>query len=75
MEAGTLKINHKWYVQDLLETEKITLYNATIFSIKAWLFISIFQIGNKESTNFIAYQRLIGKQIYLAYKTQSNIFL
>lgn len=41
MEARTLRINQKRYIQDLLEAKGMTSCHATVFPIEAELFISI----------------------------------
>lgn len=51
-----LKNNHKKYIQDFLAVKKMISYSATVFPIKAGLFISIDQAGNNKNTNLAAYQ-------------------
>lgn len=55
MKAAILKINKKIYIWNLLETEKITFYYATIFFIKTRLFILMYQASNDNFANFAIY--------------------
>lgn len=73
MEVGIDKIDQKRYIWDLLEVEKINSCHATIFPIKAGLFISIDQTDNDNSANLAVYQWLMEKLIYFIYRTRPNI--
>ena len=73
LATGTLKIDQKGYIRDLLESEEITLYYPTVFLIKASSTFLLDQTGDHEQANLTKYQRLIRKLIYLNYRTYSDI--
>lgn len=69
LQAKTLKINQKAYIQDLLESEEMTSYHSTVLPIKAAFTIMIDQVGDDAIVDLISYQQLVGKLIYLAFRT------
>lgn len=55
IQAGTLKINQKGYIQDLIESEEISLYYLIILPIKTDSTLTLNQVGNLFSTEVIVY--------------------
>lgn len=74
LEAGTLKIDQKGYIRDLLEAEGMTSCHPTVLPIKAESFISMDQASDDSPADLAAYQRLVGKLMYLACGTRPDIF-
>ena len=70
--AKTLKFNQKKYVQDLLESKRMTLYNPIVFWVKvcSWLFLN--QTRNYQQVDLTVYQQLVGKLMYLNYRTSPD---
>ena len=73
LKAGTLKINQKRYIRDLLESEGMTLYHPTILPVKAGSTLFLDQVGDHQQANLTEYQRLIGKLMYLSCGTRPDI--
>ena len=71
--AGILKIDQKGYIQDLLKAKGITSCHPTILPVKAGSTLLLDQAGDHQQANLIAYQRLIGKIMYLSCGTRPNI--
>lgn len=69
MEAGTLKIDQKIYIRDLLEAKKMTSCHITFLLITTGSFIFIDQAGNDGPADLAVYQRLVKKLLYLACRT------
>lgn len=55
IKAKTPKIDHKEYIWDFLEAERVISCHTIVFSIQTKLFISINQIGNDNFANLITY--------------------
>ena len=73
LQVETMKIDQKNYIQDLLESKKMSLCYLTVLSMKASLFFTLDQAGNHLLIDLIAYQRMIRKLIYLACGTRPDI--
>ena len=69
----TLKIDQKGYIQDLLESKGMTSCHPTVLPVKAGSNLFLDQAGNHQQADLIAYQRLIGKLMYLSCGTHPNI--
>ena len=61
-----MKIDQKSYIQNLLESERMSLYYSTIFPMKVGSSLTLDQAGDHLPTDLIVYQHLIGKLIYRA---------
>lgn len=68
-----MKIDQKKYIQDLLESESISLCYPTVFLIKTSSSLILNQVEDYIQADLVTYPRLIRKVIYLAYKTQLDI--
>ena len=73
LKTGTLKIDQKRYIQDLLESEGLTSYHATILPVKVGSTLFLEQVSDHQQANLTEYQYLIGKLMYLNYRTRSDI--
>ena len=63
--AGTLKIDQSAFVRDLLEEEDLVDCNSVSIPMKAGSVIEMNDADDYEETDLKAYQRLIGKLMYL----------
>lgn len=72
-DVGTLKIDQSAFIRDLLEEENLTDCNAVNIPMKAGSFIEMLEDDDYEETDIKAYQRLIGKLMYLSCGTRSDI--
>lgn len=68
-----LKVDQKKYIQNLLEFEGMSLCHLTVFPMKASSSLILYQVGDHVLTDIVAYQRLIGKLMYLACGTRPDI--
>ena len=73
LKVGTLKIDQKDYIQDLLESEGMTSCHPTVFLVKAGSTLFLDQAGDHQQANSIEYQRLIGKLMYLSCRIRPDI--
>ena len=73
LAIGTLKIDQKGYIQDLLESEGMTFCHPTVLPVKAGSTLFLDQADDYQQAELIAYQRLIRKLMYLSCGTRSNI--
>ena len=73
LAISTLKIDQKGYIRDLLEFEEMTSCHHTVLPVKAGSTFFLDQAGNYQQADLIAYQRLIGKLMYLSCGTRPNI--
>lgn len=73
LSAGTLKISQKAYIRHFLESEKMIFCHPTILPVKAGLALFFDQMDDHQQANLIAYQRLVGKLIYLSCGTRPDI--
>ena len=73
LQVGRMKIDQKGYIQDLLESEGISSCHPIVLPMKAVSSLTFDQAGNHLPTDLIAYQRLIGKLMYLACGTRPDI--
>ena len=69
LKAGTLKINQKRYIRDLLESKGITSCHPIVLPIKVGSTLFLDQVGDHQQTDSTEYHRLIGKLIYLSCET------
>lgn len=65
LSAGTLKIDVKRYIQDLLKSKEMTSCQAIVFPMEACCTLFLNQLRNHEKSNITAYQCLVSKLIYL----------
>ena len=54
--AGTLKINQKRYVQDLLEFKRMTSYHPTVFQVKSGSSLFLDQTKDHQQVDLTLYQ-------------------
>lgn len=73
LQAGTLKIDQKAYIRDLLESEGMSSCHPTVLPMKAGSSLILDQAGDHFQTDLIVYQRLVGKLMYLACGTRPDI--
>lgn len=73
LSTRTIRVSQLAYIRDLLEEENLTNCNAPIILMKAGSFIKINEPDDYDKADLGDYQRLIGKLMYLAYKTRPNI--
>ena len=73
IQAGTLKIDQKGYIRDLLESESMSPYHPTILPVKAGSTLTLDQVDDHTPADMVAYQRLVGKLMYLACGTRPDI--
>ena len=73
LKAGTLRIDQKRYIRDLLEFERMTSCHPTVLPVKAGSTLLLDQAGDYQQANLNAYQRLIGKLMYLSCGTRPDI--
>lgn len=71
--AGTLKIDQKGYIRDLLESEGMTSCHPTALPVKADSFFFMDQVGDHFQADLAVYQQLVGKLMYLSCGTRPNI--
>ena len=71
--ARTMKIDQSAFIRDLVIEEGLTDCNANIIPLKAGSAIEINYPEDYEETKLQEYQRLIGKLMYLACGTRSDI--
>ena len=72
-EKDILKINQKGYIRDLLEFERMTSCYATVLPVKASSILILDQVEDHQQVDLTAYQRLVGKLMYLSCGTRPNI--
>ena len=72
-QVETIKIDQKRYIQDFLESEGMSSYHPTVFSMKTGSFLTLDQAGDHLLTDLIVYQCLIWKLMYLACGTRPDI--
>ena len=72
-QVGTIKIDQKDYIRDLLKSEGISLCHPTVRLMKASSSLTLDQVGDHLPTDLIAYQHMIGKLMYLACETRLDI--
>lgn len=72
-KAGTLKIHQNGYIRDLIDSEGMTPCHPTVLPMKVGSFFSMDQAGDHLQANPVAYQRLVGRLIYLACGTRPDI--
>lgn len=53
--ANILKIDQKKYIQDILKSKKMILYNSTIFPVKTSSTFFLNQISNYQQANLTTY--------------------
>lgn len=75
LQAGTLKIDQKGYIRDLLEAEGMSSCHPTVLPMKAGSALSLDQAGDHLQADLTIYQQLIGKLMYLACGTRPDIAL
>lgn len=68
-----MKIDQSTFIKNLVINEGLEKSNANIISMKASSVIEMLDFGDYDITNFQKYQFLIGKLIYLLYRTRPNI--
>lgn len=73
LQAKTLKIDQKGYIRDLLESEGMSSCHPTVLPMKAGSSLTLDQAGDHIQTDLVAYQRLVGKLMYLACGTRPDI--
>lgn len=73
LTAGTLKIDQKEYIRDLLESEGMTSCHPTVLPVKAGSSFFLDQVGDYQQADLAVYQRLIGKLMYLSCGTRPDI--
>ena len=73
LAAGTLRIDQKGYIRDLLESEAMTSCHPTVLPVKTGSTLLLDQAGDHQQADLTAYQRLIGKLIYLSCGTRPDI--
>lgn len=73
LQARTLKIDQKGYIQDLLDSEGMSLCHLTVLPMKASSTLALDQAGDHLQANLVAYRHLIGNLMYLACGTRPNI--
>ena len=73
LAAGTLRIDQKRYIRDLLKAKGMTSYHPTILPVKAGSILLLNQAGNHQQADLTVYQYLIGKLIYLSCEIRSDI--
>lgn len=73
LQAGILKIDQKGYIQDFLKSKGMSSCHSTVLPMKAGSTFALDQVGDHLQANLVAYQRLIGKLMYLACRTQPDI--
>ena len=73
IQAWTLKINEKGYIRDFLESKGMSSCHPTIVPVKAGLTLTFNQVDNHTPADMVAYQRLVGKLIYLVCGTRPDI--
>ena len=71
--ARTMKINQLTFIRDLIIEEGFTKCNANVIPMKAGSSIEMPERDDYNKTDIHTYQRLIGKLIYLVYKTRPDI--
>lgn len=71
-KLSTLKIDQSVFIYNIVEEEGIQDRNCIITLMKIGNFIEM-QDDNYEEVNLKVYQQLIGKLIYLLFKTQLDI--
>ena len=72
-EKDILMINQKGYTRDLLESEEMTSCHATVLPVKVDSTFILNQVADHQQVDVTAYQRRVGKLIYLSYGTRPNI--
>ena len=73
LKVGTLKIDQKQYIRNLLESKGMTSCHPTILLVKSGSTLFLDQTGDYQQANLTEYQCLIGKLIYLSCGTQPDI--
>lgn len=73
MKAGTLKIDQSAFIRDSIEEEGLSGCNSTNIPMKAGSFIDMQEEDDYEETDLKAYQRLVGKLMYLSCGTRPDI--
>ena len=73
LKAGTLKIDQKRYIRDLLESKGMTSCHSTVLLVKAGSTLFLDQAGDHQQADSTEYQRLIGKLMYLSCGTRPDI--
>ena len=69
----TMKLDQSTFIQNLVIEKNLSNYNANLVLIKANSAINMPKVKNYEEKNLHKNQRLIGKMIYLACGTRSDI--
>lgn len=69
-----MKIDELGFTYNLIEAKDMCDCNFVSMPMKAGNYIKINNNGNYKKINIKKYQHLIGKLMYLSYRTRSNIF-
>ena len=72
-EKSILKIDQKGYIRDFLESERMTSCHAIVLLVEAGSTLILDQAKDHQQVDLTAYQRLIGKFMYLNCRTRLNI--
>lgn len=75
MGTRTIKIDQLIFIHNLVEEEIMQDYNLISISMKVGNFIKMQDKNEYKEIYLKVYQQLIGKPIYLSYKTRPDIFL
>lgn len=73
LETANLKIDQSAFIRDLLEEKDLAGWNSVNIPMKAESIIEMNNANNYKKTDIEAYQRLIGKLMYLSCGTRPDI--
>lgn len=73
LQVGTLKIDQKSYICNLLEAKRQSSCHLILFPIKPGSMVSLNQAGDYDQLVFMIYQQLIRKMLYLTCGTRLDI--
>ena len=73
LAIGTLRIDQKGYIQDLLKSETMTSCHPTVLLVKAGSTLLLDQVSDNQQADLTVYRCLIGKLIYLSCGTRPDI--